>query len=83
MQGDLSTALQMVERAAAAGTDCVKFQKTRLADKFTGAVLDSPYDGEHGWGKTYGEHKVAVAGQRIVPGFRDYVQDVTATTKNI
>ncbi len=50
----------MVERAAAAGADCVKFQKTSLADKFTGAVLDSPYDGEHSWGKTYGEHKVVV-----------------------
>ena len=40
-----------------AGADCVKFQKTSLNDKFTKSALERPYNSEHSWGDTYGEHK--------------------------
>lgn len=40
-----------------AGADCVKFQKTNLQDKFTASALAKPYESEHSFGATYGEHK--------------------------
>lgn len=39
------------------GADCVKFQKSNLASKFTAAALDRPYTGPNSWGQTYGQHK--------------------------
>lgn len=39
------------------GVDCVKFQKSSLADKFTGDALGRPYTSANSWGNTYGAHK--------------------------
>lgn len=39
------------------GVDCVKFQKSSLADKFTGDALGRPYASVNSWGNTYGAHK--------------------------
>lgn len=47
----------MILEASRAGVDCVKFQKSCLAEKFTGKALRRPYDSPHSFGSTYGEHK--------------------------
>ncbi|RXG56908.1 Sialic acid synthase, partial [Armadillidium vulgare] len=39
------------------GADCVKIQKSCLSAKFTASALARPYDSEHSFGETYGEHK--------------------------
>jgi sialic acid synthase len=39
------------------GVDCVKFQKSSLADKFTAEALDRPYTNPNSFGPTYGDHK--------------------------
>lgn len=40
------------------GADCVKFQKSCLSAKFTQAALETPYESQHSFGRTYGEHKL-------------------------
>lgn len=55
--GDIATAKQLILQAKAAGADCVKFQKSCLAAKFTADALDRPYVSLHAFGRTYGEHK--------------------------
>lgn len=39
------------------GVDCVKLQKSSLADKFTADALGRPYASANSWGNTYGAHK--------------------------
>lgn len=39
------------------GADCVKFQKTCLAEKFTQTCLKRTYTSPNSWGSTYGAHK--------------------------
>uniref|UniRef100_A0A8W7MT69 AFP-like domain-containing protein n=1 Tax=Anopheles arabiensis TaxID=7173 RepID=A0A8W7MT69_ANOAR len=56
-QGSLSTAKQMIKAAKECGADCVKFQRSNLAEKFTVSALARPYTGPNSWGRTYGEHK--------------------------
>ena len=56
-QGDVQTAKKMISAARHAGVDCVKFQKSSLADKFNGLALAREYSGPQSWGQTYGEHK--------------------------
>lgn len=55
--GCLKTAKRLITEAASAGVDCVKFQKSNLAAKFTTAALNRPYDSENSFGATYGDHK--------------------------
>ncbi|XP_065219419.1 sialic acid synthase [Planococcus citri] len=57
-QGSLEIAKKLIDAAHEAGANCVKFQKTSLSDKFTKSALERPYDSEHSWGNTYGEHKL-------------------------
>ena len=59
-QGELAVARQMVERAAKAGADAVKFQKRDMNALFTGEGLQMPYSGPNSFGKTYGEHRIAL-----------------------
>lgn len=56
-QGSFEEAQKLITAARLAGADCVKFQKTDLHHKFTKFALQRPYESEHSWGKTYGEHK--------------------------
>ena len=55
--GDLELAEEMIIEAAYCGADAVKFQVRDNTKMFTKSLLDSPYDNELSYGKTYGEHR--------------------------
>jgi sialic acid synthase len=55
--GDVELAKKLINIAAEAGADAVKFQKRSVEDSFTSERLDQPYLTKNSWGKTYGEHK--------------------------
>lgn len=59
-QGELAIARRMVEEAAKAGADAVKFQKRDMNALFTGEGLQMPYSGPNSFGRTYGEHRIAL-----------------------
>lgn len=59
-QGSLSLARSMVEEAARAGADAVKFQKRSTATLLTEAGMLAPYSGPNSFGATYGEHREAL-----------------------
>lgn len=59
-QGDESTAGLMIERAATAGADAVKFQKRDTRALLTRAGRRAPYTGPNSFGPTYGEHRDAL-----------------------
>ena len=59
-QGDLAIARQMVEEAARAGVHAVKFQKRDMNALFTDEGLQMPYSGPNSFGRTYGEHRLAL-----------------------
>ncbi|GBM62561.1 Sialic acid synthase [Araneus ventricosus] len=67
-QGNVELAKALIQIAADCGVDCVKFQKTDLLSRFTAEVLKRPYEGEHVWGSTYGEHRkyLELAGEDFV-----------------
>jgi sialic acid synthase SpsE len=58
--GDLGLALELIDLAAAAGADAVKFQKREVGLCFTQAALDAAYPGRNSFGATYGDHKRAL-----------------------
>lgn len=58
--GDVKTACAMIAAAAQAGTSAVKLQKRDLTRCYTYALLSQPYENEHSYGKTYGEHRRAL-----------------------
>ncbi len=55
--GDLETAIKLIDMAALAGADAVKFQKRHNATLFTDKLYHKPYEG---YGPTYGTHRVAL-----------------------
>ncbi|GFK95407.1 N,N'-diacetyllegionaminic acid synthase [Fundidesulfovibrio magnetotacticus] len=59
-QGDLAIARRMVEEAARAGAGAVKFQKRDMNAMFTDEGLQMPYSGPNSFGRTYGEHRLAL-----------------------
>ncbi len=59
-QGDEQIALRLIEVAAAAGADAVKFQKRTVSRILTRAGLEMPYVNPNSFGPTYGEHKRAL-----------------------
>ncbi|XP_045117111.1 sialic acid synthase-like [Portunus trituberculatus] len=56
-QGDIDIAKTLIRRAKECGADCVKLQMSSLSHKFNREALSRPYDSEHSWGETYGDHK--------------------------
>lgn len=58
--GDLDLALELIDLAAEAGADAVKFQKREVDLCFTKEALDAPYPGRNSFGATYGDHKRAL-----------------------
>jgi N-acetylneuraminate synthase/sialic acid synthase len=56
-QGNLETALKMIQVAASCGVQAVKFQKRDNKSLFTKALYNKPYDNENSYGQTYGEHR--------------------------
>lgn len=59
-QGSYEIALKMVEAAARAGADAVKFQKRDNRHLYTKSFYDSPYNSENAFGPTYGAHREAL-----------------------
>ncbi len=55
--GDMALAEEMIIEAAYCGADAVKFQVRDNAEMFTKTLLNSPYNNELSYGKTYGEHR--------------------------
>lgn len=66
--GSFDIAQEMILTAARCGADAVKLQKRDNLSLYTRAVLDQPYENEHSFGKTYGEHRM-----KLEFGRRDYV----------
>ncbi len=56
-QGDLNTAIKMIESAKQCGVNAVKFQKRDNKTLFTDEFYSKPYSCNASYGKTYGEHR--------------------------
>src|SRR3990167_5523336 len=56
-QGDLKTALQMIDEAARCGAHAVKLQKRFNKSLYTMEMYNKQYENENSFGKTYGEHR--------------------------
>ena len=59
-QGEVEKAKALVRAARECGADAVKLQKRDNATLYTRALYDAPYDNEHSFGRTYGEHREAL-----------------------
>ncbi len=59
-QGDMDHARRMIQEAAKAGADAVKFQKRHLESLLTRAGREAPYTGPNSFGPTYGAHRLAL-----------------------
>jgi sialic acid synthase SpsE len=59
-QGDFNVARQMIDEAAAAGVQGVKFQKRDMEALLTREGRAAPYTGCNSFGHTYGEHRNAL-----------------------
>ena len=59
-QGNVKIAESLVDIAAFAGADYVKFQKRNIKRLLTQEGFDKPYENPNSFGKTYGEHRMAL-----------------------
>jgi sialic acid synthase len=59
-QGSVERAKELFHAAAECGVDAVKLQKRDNRNLFTRALYEQPYDNEHSFGATYGEHREAL-----------------------
>jgi len=59
-QGEVGKARALIHAAKECGVDAVKLQKRDTRRLYTRALYDSPYDNEHSFGATYGEHREAL-----------------------
>jgi N-acetylneuraminate synthase/sialic acid synthase len=59
-QGDVEKAKALIHSAKECGVDAVKLQKRDNRSLYTRTLYDSPYDNEHSFGATYGEHREAL-----------------------
>ena len=59
-QGDLEKAKALIHAAKECGVDAVKLQKRDNRRLYTRELYDAPYDNEHSFGATYGEHREAL-----------------------
>jgi sialic acid synthase len=59
-QGDLKIAKQLIDAAAAAKVDAVKFQKRSIEQLMTKTLYYQEYQAPNSFGKTYGEHRAAI-----------------------
>lgn len=55
--GDIEIAKKLIDVAAEAGADAVKFQKRTTAEILTKEGLEKPYTSVHAFASTYGEHR--------------------------
>ena len=59
-QGSLDKAKDLLRAAKECGVDAVKLQKRDNRRLYTRSLFDAPYDNEHSFGATYGEHREAL-----------------------
>ncbi len=59
-QGDVDTARQLISKAGECGADAVKFQKRSINRILTKEGLEMPYENPNSFGRTYGDHKIAL-----------------------
>ena len=59
-QGDLEKAKALVHAAKECGCDAAKLQKRDNRTLYTRELYEAPYDNEHSFGPTYGEHREAL-----------------------
>jgi sialic acid synthase len=59
-QGDVEKAKALIHAAKECGVDAVKLQKRDNRRLYTRALYETPYDNEHSFGATYGEHREAL-----------------------
>ena len=59
-QGDVNIAKELIKKAKDAGANAVKFQKRSISRILTKEGLNMPYENPNSFGKTYGEHKIAL-----------------------
>ena len=59
-QGDVEKAKALIRAARECGVDAVKLQKRDNRRLYTQELYDSPYDNEHSFGATYGDHREAL-----------------------
>ncbi|MEX2613180.1 MAG: N-acetylneuraminate synthase family protein, partial [Gaiellaceae bacterium] len=59
-QGDVEKARALIHSAKECGVDAAKLQKREIRSLYTRALYDAPYDNEHSFGATYGEHREAL-----------------------
>src|SRR5262249_50689862 len=59
-QGDVDKAKALIHAAKECGVDAVKLQKRDNRRLYTREQYDAPYDNEHSFGATYGEHREAL-----------------------
>lgn len=59
-QGSVETCKELFRAAAACGVDAVKLQKRDNRVLFTDAFYNQPYNSEHAFGPTYGQHREAL-----------------------
>ena len=58
--GNFEICKEMIRVAAHSGVDAVKMQKRTITEMYTKDALDVPYDKPYSFGRTYGEHKLAL-----------------------
>lgn len=58
--GSTETAAALIKAAARAGAHAVKLQKRSNETLYSSELLNQPYDNEHSYGATYGEHRAAL-----------------------
>ncbi len=59
-QGDVEKAKALIRSAKECGADAVKLQKRDNRALYTSELYEAPYDNEHSFGRTYGEHREAL-----------------------
>jgi N-acetylneuraminate synthase/sialic acid synthase len=59
-QGKLSVAIELIKEAKRVGASAIKFQKRDMRALMTRELYNSPYNKESSFGRTYGEHRVAL-----------------------
>ena len=59
-QGNLETAVKLIQAAAASGANAVKFQKRDIKNLYSEEAFHAPYLSENAYGSTYGSHREAL-----------------------
>ena len=59
-QGNIESAIKLIQAAAHAGASAAKFQKRDNKTLFTPELYNQPYNSENSFGETYGKHREAL-----------------------